>query len=99
MPAHVTRGSSHRYRRQRRFNLRNEDAFFEEIYKGIGSLLGATGALIAFFSVYMAAINSNGWVIGIALGWLTAWLVAAVTFAALRYLWPLLVLLLFQSVH
>jgi hypothetical protein len=47
----------------------------------------------------MAAINSNGWVIGIALGWLTAWLVAAVTFAALRYLWPLLVLLLFQSVH
>jgi hypothetical protein len=99
MNARITRGSSLRYRRRRRFNQRNQDESFGDIYQEIGSLLGAIGALVAFFSVYTAAISSNGWVIGITLGWLTAWFVAAVTFAALRYLWPVAVLLIFQFVH
>lgn len=65
-----------------------EDRWFEMIGNGIGGL----GAIIAFFAIYLAAIGSVGWVIGIALGWIPAYLGGMLTFFFLRYLWPLLLL-------
>ena len=65
-----------------------------ELYIRIGSLLGVFGACVAFFGAYVAAINSTGWVMGLALGWITAWLAAAVAFVILRHLWPLGLVLL-----
>jgi hypothetical protein len=65
-----------------------------EFYIRIGGLLGAVGACVAFFGAYVAAINSTGWVIGLAVGWITAWLAAVVAFVILRHLWPLGVVLL-----
>jgi hypothetical protein len=73
---------------------RNQGRESGELYIRIGGLLGALGACIAFFGAYVAAINSTGWVIGLALGWITAWLAAVVAFVICRNLWPLGVVLL-----
>jgi len=85
MPAPTVRGS---YLRPRR------EAASGDLYIRIGSILGVIGACIAFFGAYSAAINSTGWVIGLALGWITAWLAAAVAFVIFRHLWPFVAVLL-----
>lgn len=56
----------------------------------IGNVCGGLGGLIAFFAIYIAAVGSVGWVIGIAIGWIPAYLGALLTFFLLRYLWWLL---------
>ena len=68
-----------------------------EMWKTIGLYTGGIGALITFVSVYIAAVASVGWVFGIALGWIPAWLAAMVAFVALRYLWWILVLALLYA--
>lgn len=73
---------------------RPQEAVASGPYEYIGRLMGVAGACAAFFGAYFAAISSNGWVIGLALGWVTAWLAAAVAFILLRRLWPVLVVLL-----
>jgi hypothetical protein len=85
MPAPTVRGSYPRPRRE---------AVSGNLYIRIGSILGVIGACIAFFGAYSAAINSTGWVIGLALGWITAWLAAAVAFVIFRHLWPFVAVLL-----
>ncbi len=77
-------------------NHRNEQTSSDARYKDIGRFLGVLGALMAFFGVYIAAIGSTGWAMGIALGWATAWLAAAAAFAILRYLLPFLVIRLIR---
>lgn len=59
-----------------------------ETWYGIGgSTLGFLGGAIAFITIYIAAVGSVGWVIGIALGWIPAYLGAVAAFIFLRYLW------------
>lgn len=55
----------------------------------VGIFAGSIAALIAFIWVYIAAVGSVGWVIGIALGWFPAMLAAGVAFLVFRFLWPL----------
>jgi hypothetical protein len=43
--------------------------------------------VVAFLVVYLAAIDSAGWVIGIALGWIPAFFAAATAFFIGRHLW------------
>ncbi len=62
---------------------------YKETYDAFGNILGALAAIAAFIGVYGLAIASAGWVIGIALGWVAAWLAATIAFAAAKYLWPL----------
>ncbi len=77
-------------------NHRNEETSPEGRYKDFGRFLGVLGALMAFFGVYIAAIGSTGWAMGMALGWATAWLAAVAAFAILRYLLPFLLVRLFR---
>jgi hypothetical protein len=59
-----------------------------------GFIVGGLAALIAFVAVYIAAVGSVGWVIGIALGWIPAGLAAGLAFVLGRYLWWLAALLI-----
>jgi hypothetical protein len=54
-----------------------------------GPVIGGLAAAMTFVIVWIAAIGSVGWVFGIALGWVPAWLAAAVAYAFFRVLWPL----------
>jgi hypothetical protein len=78
---------------------RGQEAGFGGLYKSIGTVLGLIGACIAFLAVYVAAIELNGWVIGLALALATAGFAAAAAFFILRYLWPCLGLLLLRLLH
>jgi len=78
---------------------RSQEAGLGGLYKGIGTVLGLIGACIAFLGVYVAAIELNGWLIGLALGFATAGIAAAAAFFVLRYLWPCLMLLLIRFLH
>jgi hypothetical protein len=55
---------------------------------------GAAAAIagLVFIIVYVKAVQSVGWVIGIALGWIPAALAAVIAYGAIRYLWWLLLL-------
>lgn len=44
----------------------------EGVYVGVGTLLAA----ITFIGVWVAAVSSAGWVVGLALGWIPAYLAA-----------------------
>jgi hypothetical protein len=72
-------------------------------YMWTGACIGSLAALVTFVIVYIAAIGSVGWVIGIALGWIPAGLAAAVVGGLFRWLWPLfligLALLIFSIVR
>jgi hypothetical protein len=92
MPAPTVRAPYPRHRLRVVSTQHNREP--DELYVRIGSLLGAIGASIAFFGAYVAAIDSAGWVVGLAVGWITAWLAAVVAFVILRHLWPLGVVLL-----
>jgi hypothetical protein len=65
----------------------NPDEVVRGIFRVIGGLVGGLGGLVAFVAVYLAAIESAGWVVGIALGWIPAFLVAAIVYFLGRYLW------------
>ena len=56
-------------------------------YGVTGSVMGFLGGAIAFIAIWIAAVGSVGWVIGIALGWIPAYLGAFASFFLLRYLW------------
>lgn len=99
MPAPSIRGP-YPHPRLRVVNARREQELLgDELYHRIGSLLGIFGAWIAFFGAYSTAINSTGWLMGLALGWTTAWLAAAIAFVILRRLWPFMLVLLIALVH
>jgi len=78
---------------------RSAEAGLGGLYKGVGTVLGIIGACIAFLGVYVAAIELNGWVIGIALALATAGFAAMAAFFTLRYLWPCLMLLVLRFLH
>jgi hypothetical protein len=94
MPAPSFRGPYPRPRLRAVPVQRNPEAVPAGLYEYVGCLLGAVGACIAFFGAYSAAINSTGWAVGLALGWVTAWLAASAAFVILRHLWPFVVVLL-----
>lgn len=79
---------SFRERLRNAFSRRNADRFVLGLHEGIGSILGGVGGLATFVIVYILAIDSAGWVVGIALGWVVAGLATAAVFLVLRYLWP-----------
>lgn len=56
-------------------------------YWAAGDVIGVIGAVICFISIYIAAIASVGWVLGVALGWIPAYLGAALCGVLLRFLW------------
>ena len=60
--------------------------------ESVGLWLGALAAVAAFGGVYIAAVGSAGWVVGIALGWIPAVLAAVASFLLFRYLWWLVLL-------
>ncbi len=62
-------------------------AFFGAGSRDIGLFVGPIAAVLAFVGVYIAAVNSIGWVIGIALGWIPAGLAAVLAYFVFRYLW------------
>lgn len=64
-----------------------------------GIIVGLFAAGITFIAVYIAAVASVGWVVGIALGWIPASLAASLAFLIGRYLWWLAVLLLAVAVY
>ena len=65
----------------------------------IGQFLGAIGTLIVYFGVWLAAADSAGWVIGIALGWIPAAIAAGIAYFVLRYLWWLFLLIAIHYFH
>lgn len=63
-------------------------------YWATGDVIAGIGAVICFISIYIAAVSSVGWVVGIALGWIPAYLGAALCGLLLRFLWlPLLLVI------
>lgn len=67
----------------------------DQTWYGIGgSILGFLGGAVTFMAIYVAAVGSVGWVIGIALGWFPAYLGALACFVFLRYLWLPAILLI-----
>jgi hypothetical protein len=56
-------------------------------YWATGDVIGSIGGLIAFVWICFAAINSVGWVVGIALGWIPAGLGALACYLLVRILW------------
>lgn len=63
-------------------------------YGFVGNIGGFLGGAVAFIAIYIAAVGSVGWVIGIALGWFPAYLGAVLCFALVRYLWLPAILLI-----
>lgn len=66
----------------------------EGLYLGVGSIVGALGAIAAFLIVLVLAVDSAGWVIGLVFGWILGIAAAAIAFWVCRYMWPILLLLL-----
>lgn len=56
-------------------------------YGLVGSILGGLVGIIAFIGVMIAACKEAGWVIGIALGWIPAGIVAVIAGGLVRFLW------------
>ncbi len=59
-----------------------------------GAVIGGIAAMVTFIAIMIAAINSVGWVIGIALGWIPACLGCGIAYALFRYLWWVLAIAL-----
>lgn len=63
-------------------------------YAITGTVIGWLGGVVTFIGIYIAAVSSVGWVVGLALGWVAAYLGAALCFFLLRFLWlPALLLI------
>ena len=61
-------------------------------FEATSAVIGGIAAVVTFVAVWIAAIGSVGWVFGIALGWIPAWIAAAIAYVFFRFLWPLLLL-------
>jgi hypothetical protein len=70
----------------------SEDSGFERGLTATGMVIGGIASVITFIAVYIAAVGSVGWVIGIALGWIPAGLASALAYVVFRYLWWLMLL-------
>jgi hypothetical protein len=68
--------------------LRNPSHWFVDVSWAAGWV----GFVITFLAVYIAAIGSVGWVIGIALGWIPAMLAAGFAFFVFLWLWWLILI-------
>jgi len=60
------------------------------LYLGVGVVVGWLAAVVTFIAVYVAAVSSAGWVIGIALGWIPAGIAAVIVGYLVGGLWPIL---------
>ena len=60
------------------------------LYLAVGLVVGWIAAAITFIAVYVAAVGSVGWVIGIALGWIPAGIAAVMVGYLVGGLWPIL---------
>jgi hypothetical protein len=60
------------------------------VYVMVGFPVGWIAAAVTFVGVYVAAVNSVGWVIGIALGWIPAGIAAVIVGWLVDVLWPIL---------
>jgi hypothetical protein len=58
-------------------------------YAKTGIIVGSIAGFVTFFSVWIAAVGSVGWVIGIALGWIPALLASLIAYVVGAFLWPL----------
>lgn len=76
--------------RTARFDGRPEKMLAQS-FAGVGMLTGGIALIVTYFAVYIAAVDSVGWVIGIALGWIPSGLAAWVAYGILRFLWPVLI--------
>lgn len=50
----------------------------------VGTAIGGIAMAVTFIAVYIAAVDSVGWVIGIALGWIPAGLASALAYLVFR---------------
>ena len=69
------------------------------IYALIGAPLGFIAAAATFLAVYVFAIESAGWVIGMTLGLFPACLAAMAAFFVIAYGWPIALPLLLSLFH
>jgi hypothetical protein len=69
----------------------SEDGF-DRGMEMVGTAIGGIAMVVTFIAVYIAAVDSVGWVIGIALGWIPAGLASALAYLVFRYLWWLMLL-------
>ncbi len=81
-----------------RWERASGDEIAAGIYLGVGTLIGGLTGLAAFVAVYFLAIDSAGWLLGIALGWIPALIAAAVAAVLLRYLWPAVLFLFLAAI-
>jgi hypothetical protein len=65
--------------------------------RSIGDWIAGIGGIIAFFAVWIAAVMSVGWVLGIALGWISAALAACLAAVILKWGWPVIALVIFLA--
>lgn len=70
----------------------SEDSGLERGMAMVGTAFGGIAMVVTFIAVYIAAVGSVGWVIGIALGWIPAGLASALAYLVFRYLWWLMLL-------
>lgn len=56
-------------------------------YWNAGTIIGSLAGIVTFIAIYIAAVGSVGWVIGIALGWVPAALGSIVCYILVRLLW------------
>lgn len=63
--------------------------FFESDF--IGPILGVLAGLATFALIMFLAVQREGWVIGLALGWIPASIAAVALGVAVRFLWIILV--------
>jgi hypothetical protein len=69
----------------------SEDGF-DRGMEMVGTAIGGIAMVVTFIAVYIAAVDSVGWVIGIAVGWIPAGLASALAYLVFRYLWWLMLL-------
>ena len=56
-------------------------------YLKIGEMLGGVAAFVTFVGAWIYAITTAGFVLGVALGWIPAALLAVIVAVAVRFLW------------
>ena len=64
----------------------------DNLLANIGGCLGSLAALIAFFGSWFYCVSEYGYLFGFGLGWLPSLILAAIVFAVVRYLWPIIIL-------
>jgi len=64
----------------------------------VGMAVGVIAAIVTFLWIFIASLESVGWVIGIVVGWIPAALGAAIAFFLGRHLWWFLAVLLVLAI-